>query len=183
MKQIKIGLFFLLMLIFLTGCIKIPIGDGNSLKISKDGLTVSDSDGEVSTFSIDEDGKSLSVSSGDGEEWQGSFGENIEISEDFPLKDLPIPEEANIISAQKMSLDEGNGLIVIYTYEGEIESLSKMYVDNFKQNSFEEIEEASLGDVGFATISTKKNTNTYIVQMIGDDNHIQVSLMFGEFHK
>lgn len=183
MKQIKIRLFFLLMLVFLTGCIKIPIGDGNSLKISKDGLAVSDSDGEVSTFSIDEDGESLSVSSGDGEEWEGTFGENIEIPEEFPLKDLPIPKDANVISAQRMSLEEGNGSIIIYTYEGEIESLRKIYVENFNENGFEEVEEASLGDVEYATISAKKNSNTYIVQIIGDGDNIQVSLMYGEVNE
>lgn len=181
MKQIKIGLFFLMLITILTGCIKIPIGDGNSLKLSKDGLTVSDTDGKETTINIDKDDESFSLTLDGEEEWEGSFGENVTIPEEFPIKDLPIPDGANIISAQKMSLEEGNGSIIIYTYEGEIESLSKLYVDNFKQNSFEEVEEASLGDVGFASISTQKNTNTYIVQMIADDSHIQVSLMFGEF--
>src|SRR5690625_2460982 len=179
MRQIKIGLFFLVMTIFLTGCIKIPIGDGNSLKISKDGLTFSDQDGEESAISIDKNNESFSISS-DGEEWEGSFGENVSLPDDFPVADLPIPKEANIISTQKMTFEEGDGSIVIYMYEGEIADLTKMYVDTFNTNGFVEVEKASLGDVGFTTISAKKNTNIYIGQLIEDTDHIQVSLMYGE---
>lgn len=172
-----------MIIIILTGCIKIPIGDGNSLKISKDGLTVSDADGEESTISIDKDAESFSISSGD-EEWEGAFGENIEIPKDFPTKDLPIPKGANVISVQKMNVEDGHGSILIYTYEGDIDDLSKMYVDNFQKNDFEEIEDGSVGEPGiegYAAITAQKEGKSYYVQMFGsDEGQIQVTLMHGE---
>lgn len=97
MKIIK-RLFVLgLIAFFLTGCFNIPLGDGNKLKLSKDGITITDEEGEEHSITIDEDKEQLKVQGfGMDEEDDGvALGENLSIPNSFP-KDIPIPDDANV---------------------------------------------------------------------------------------
>src|SRR5699024_6833482 len=54
----------------LAGCISIPIGDGNSLKLSKEGVTVKSKDGDETTFGLDEDEDGNVTIKGEGSDGQ-----------------------------------------------------------------------------------------------------------------
>lgn len=186
--RLKTMLALFALIILLSSCIKIPMGDGESLEISKDGLTLSDSDGKESTVSIDKESESIKVSNKDDEEWEGTFGENVELPEDFPEKYLPIPEEANIISVQQMDFEDGKGTSVAYVYEGDIETLSEMYINNFEKNNFEDIEYEAFDDqtseMDFIPISANKADTTYVAQLIdAGENNAQVTLIYGVKHE
>src|SRR5690625_2132648 len=83
--------------IVLTGCINIPIGDGNKRKISKDGITFTDEEGGEHSISIDEEeGQFQMKGFGMDDEDEGlTLGQNLELPKDFP-SDIPIPDDANI---------------------------------------------------------------------------------------
>src|SRR5699024_2224305 len=56
MKVFSRTIVLLASLMFLTACINIPIGDGNKLKIGKDGFTFTDSEGEKQRYEFSDEG-------------------------------------------------------------------------------------------------------------------------------
>lgn len=52
--SLVLTLFFI---IFVTGCFNIPIGDGNKIKLSKEGVVFTEADGEQHKITIDKDDK------------------------------------------------------------------------------------------------------------------------------
>lgn len=73
MKILKSTSLLIILVFLLTGCISIPIGDGNKIKIGKDGFTVINEENEETTISLGED--EITVTSEDGEEAKLSFSE------------------------------------------------------------------------------------------------------------
>lgn len=152
----KSGKFLLLAgmaLFWLTGCISIPIGDGNKLKISSDGITVIDSENEEHKIEYDEaegeitvegfgqeEGESRKISideeSGtvtfEGENEEGSytatFGEGGSLPDHFP-KEVPLANDANIV--MQTSTDQAH--YVMYVTKESFASVANMYEDYAKK--------------------------------------------------
>lgn len=191
MKAWKVSLIALVVLLALAGCISIPIGDGSSMKISTDGITIKDENDEEHSINIDKDegeitfegfgqedgsGKiSIDDESGqlsfegetqDGEEYSMSFGADVELPSEFP-SDFPIADDAEIISSTMMN----NTFSVMYLSQQSMDSLTQMYQDymnnNIKEGSPEMNKvEADMGE-GKMTMN----------QFTGETTHGKVSIM------
>src|SRR5690625_1885659 len=83
--------------IFLASCFNIPIGDGNKIKFSKKGFTVTDDDGDEHRITIDDEEGEFKVKGfgSDGEDTNFTFGENLDPPDSFPAN-IPIPDDVNI---------------------------------------------------------------------------------------
>lgn len=142
-----------MMIFLLAACIKIPIGDGNKLDLSKDGITVIGEDGNEVSISKDDD-ESFTISGiGDetGEDGELSFGNDLDVPEVFP-KDLPMPKDANIVIASK--IDEG--AMMQYISDSSLEELEKMYKKYFESGDFQEkpeVERMDTNDMAFVVYS------------------------------
>src|SRR5690625_4461605 len=90
MRIFKSAFFMLAIVLLLTGCINIPIGDGNKMKISKDGITFTDEEGGQHSITIDEEEGQVSMKGFgmDGEDEEISVGQNLDIPNSFPT-DIP----------------------------------------------------------------------------------------------
>lgn len=134
-KILKLSLLMLLASVVLMGCISIPLGDGNKMDISTDGLVFTDEEGDETSISLDEDEGQISVSGGkEGEETGMSFGMNVEVHEDFP-KDIPFPDDAMIV--QSMKLEDSNSTSVMLMTNMEFEEVASLYND-FVDQAFDE---------------------------------------------
>lgn len=62
MKCLRLNILFI-MLILMAGCFKLPIGEeGETLELSEEGVTVTDTEGEETTVKMDEKDGTLSIS-------------------------------------------------------------------------------------------------------------------------
>lgn len=130
---VKLTLVMVLVVV-LVGCINIPLGDGNKLKISKDGVVFTDDAGDETNIALDQESGQLNISGGkEGEEIDLSVGVNLQVPEDFPA-DIPLSNDAMIIQAMKMT-DGDPTISVIYLTNDEFDSIISLY-DNFFDNSF-----------------------------------------------
>jgi len=55
------ALFMLFVVISLVGCIKIPIGDGNNVGLSKDRITIIDDEDDEVSISVGDDNEMLTI--------------------------------------------------------------------------------------------------------------------------
>src|SRR5690625_2802954 len=139
--------------IFLTGCINIPIGDGNKMKISKDGITFTDEEGGEHSISIDEEeGQFQMKGFGMDDEDEGlTLGQNLELPKDFP-SDIPIPDDANIHQTNSVQ----SNVSVSFETETDIEEIIKLY-ETYLSDNF--TEEPKVLDIeGEGSIKDRKST-------------------------
>lgn len=153
--MIKQALLIIGTIFFLTGCINLPIGDGNTLKIGKDGITFTDKNNNEHTFNIDEENESFSIQGVDenGEEYNVSLddddgnlnfnmsgfghdsdlvvGENLELPFDLP-EDIPFADDANIYQYGNME----NYLTINYLTEDSFDQIIEIYDAYFNSSSF-----------------------------------------------
>lgn len=172
------------MIVVLVGCFKIPLGDGESLKISKDGFTVSNSDGKETKVNIDKDEGKISVSSDEGEGL--SVGNNADIPEEFP-SDIPIPEGAIILSGITLDdEDEGRVTSVNYIYEGNFDDLVQLYQEYLSNGNFDSIEDSTTQETiaAMTSVYTKDGHEMEIIH--GYKEHevyiFQISVLDGKDH-
>jgi len=127
MRRLKYGLF-LALVIFLTGCVSIPIGDGNKVKVSKEGIILTSNDGSEHTISFDTESGSLYID-GFGLEDGFGLGETYEIPKGFPA-DIPIPEDAKVFDA-----DEKAGIITLaYETNKNPQMINDLYAKYFNSD-------------------------------------------------
>lgn len=169
---LKLGLLLAVM-VMLTACINIPIGDGNKMKISKYGLTFTDEAGDETSISFDEDDGQLNIKGGkEGEELDVSFGMNVKPHEEFP-KDIPFPDDAMFISSVK--LEESNATSVMFMTNMEFDNAVSFYND-FVDQAFDEkellLEEQNI----------YKDAGIDMDVIIGKraDGHATISIQYGE---
>lgn len=180
MKFTKILVVMTLSILFLSAC-SIPFGDGK-LKISTDGVTITDEKGEDVTidFNVDEEngtggitftddqGEEVSIDFNvDGEEGEITFGgsggedgamkigTDLNIPESFP-KEIPFPATYNIIQ----TLDLPDQIQIHYITDSEIDEITDMY-------------EKFLHDNGITDLATSKfgDEENYVVQYHGNLNN------------
>lgn len=90
MKNVSRIFVVLATLMLLTACVNIPIGDGNKLKVGKEGVTFTDSEGEKQTYEFsdeeikvtDEKGESRFELSEDGMTFTNDEGKNHTVTVD-----------------------------------------------------------------------------------------------------
>lgn len=186
MYRVKLSLL-LFVSILLIGCIKIPIGDGNSIKFSKDGFTVTDKDGAESGVSFDEEEGSLHISTGeDGDGINVIAGENSELPEDFP-EEIPIADDATIVQAADMSEGTDRYYMIMYYSENPLDKLIDTYRQYIDSAGFEDIspemDTEELFEGGEIMHSMRGEEEYFMVSVLEDedseDDVVTVSITYG----
>lgn len=137
MSNLKTGLLLILFAVFLVGCVSIPIGDGNKVKVTKEGIVLTASDGSEHTISFDTESGSLYID-GFGLEDGFGLGETYEIPEGFPA-DIPIPEDAKVFDA-----DDKQGIITLaYMTKQSPQMINDLYTKYFNSDKMIEKPEIS----------------------------------------
>lgn len=132
MKKVKVSFIIGLLTIFLAGCFNIPIGDGNKIKISKDGVTITDAEGSEGKISLDQEGEQINIEGfSNDDKFQFGLGEDVNIPDDFP-KDIPIPDKAKVFQASSV---DGTSLIS-YGITMDLDELVALYEKYFNSNVF-----------------------------------------------
>lgn len=141
MKKLKWLFIPSIILIFLTGCFAIPIGDGKKVKLSKSGITFIDEDGKEASLSVDTDEGSIHFSGPDNENL--SFGANVDLPDDFPDA-IPLAEDAFIYT----SSSKGDTVLVLYETGLSFKDILQIYEDFYKNYGFDSVDkqEATLGE-------------------------------------
>lgn len=137
MNKLKMLLVPSIILVFLTGCFAIPIGDGKKVKLSKSGITVIDEDGKEASLTVDTDEGSIHFS-GPGNE-EVSFGLNVDLPEDFP-EEIPIAKDANIYTATS----DVDAMIVLYGTKVPFEEILQSYEDFFDSYGFDSVDKEEI---------------------------------------
>lgn len=194
MKHIMKLTLCMLLVIVLIGCINIPLGDGNKLKFSKDGVVLTDEAGDETNIALDKEAGQLSISGGkEGEEMDVSVGMNVQVPEDFPV-DIPLTDDAMIIQALKMT-DGEPSIAVTYFTNNEFDSIVALY-DDFIDSEFtateqlKEEENPYAGtEMGVYMVSGERDSGRLVVTILAnqstgdvpdksDDYNATVTLIF-----
>lgn len=122
----------LLLCIFLAGCINIPFGNDSGIKLSKDGITVTDEEGKKHRIGLDEDNNQVSVTSTNekGEEVEMEWGDDLELPASFPT-DIPIPDNIRIFQAS----DLGESVTVGYEVSADFDDIRQLYEAFMKEST------------------------------------------------
>lgn len=179
-KKVILGISFLLgTMVLLTGCISIPVGGGDSIKLSSDGISIKSKDGSESKMSIDEEEGSFSMegTDADGEESSFSMDSGQEIPEDFP-KEIPIPKGATITSGTNTKIDGTHMVTVSYSIEDDdISKFGDLYHDYAEKAGYEIDYESSYGD-GLQMNASKEETKSFSLMVAKGEDAIDVSLTY-----
>ena len=132
MKMIQKVLLLGTALIILTGCFNIPIGDGNKLKLSKDGVTLTDGEGGTHSITLDEDeGQVHFEGFGMDEDDEGmSFGQNLSVPDALP-GDIPITDDASVYQSSSI---QGN-VSVVYATNVSNDDVMSLYENYFNSSN------------------------------------------------
>lgn len=192
----KYGLLLTIILL-LTACFNIPLGDGNKLKLGKDGVTFTDEEGDETKIAVDKDEGQINISGGkDGDEVDLSFGEDLDLPATFP-KDMPLTEDATI--HQSTTTKGGKEWAVSYSTKESLDSVTAMYLTYLEANYAEvgrqsdqveemrrEFEEEMQGEEGYEELEDLIASSDYLSEgyelIFGkkDNVHIGISLIFNE---
>lgn len=180
------------LLLLLAGCINIPIGEGNKVKIGKDGISLVDKEDTEHTFEIDEENDSFNFETtnkdgdtqgftlgggedgemrldilGDDEEYGVVRGDRLDLPFEMP-EDIPIDTEANI--KQHMKADHHTS--VYYETPTHIDEVIDMYESYLDNKTLDE--EPSVTDMSFDDATYK----TY--KAVSGDYYITLSIHSGD---
>ncbi len=106
MSDVKVSVLMVFLIIMLTGCVSIPIGN-NVLEISTDGISFNSSDGNSEEFTDREDNAEIT-----------GFSLGGQLPEDFP-EDIYFPEDAQIINVFEIEDDSQKAMSVMYEVGGD----------------------------------------------------------------
>lgn len=163
-------------MILLNGCISIPTGDGESIGLSKDGVTIKTKDGEETTITGDEEEGSISIQATDADGNKTSFNSTTseEIPADFP-DSIPIPKEAVIKVGQASEMDGSHHFTVVYELEnGDIAEYDDLYQEYAKENGYEIIADSDYGDV--IQLSAQRDNELLTIMIETTDTGVEVAV-------
>lgn len=176
MKWLKNRFGLLTIPFLLAGCISIPTGDGEKIKLSKDGLEFEDKEGEKSTISVnsDEGGYSLET---DG--ITSNVGANATIPNDFP-KEILLPKDGQLLISNETDYEGRPAYVLSYKVQGDMTKDAEDYHDYLTDNGYE-INEISLGEAILA-YQGRKTTHYLHYQLMGDagDPDYMMNVSYGE---
>lgn len=182
MNIAKGSFVLVLMTIFLVGCITIPLGDGNKLKVSKEGVTFTDEDGGEHSITIDEEEEQVTMKGFgmEDEDDEVVLGADLDIPDALP-KDIPIPDDANVHQASAVH----SVITVSYTTTMNLDEIVILYEDYFSRDLFTEepsITENKSGDSIIHNYDGKREDGVLAVQIDGseDAEHTRVIIVFTE---
>lgn len=176
MKRSLIVLSILFTMILLNGCISIPTGDGESIGLSKDGVTIKTKDGEETTITGDVDDGSISIQGTDADGNKTSFNSTTseEIPDDFP-DSIPIPKEAVIKMGQASEMGGSHQLTVIYEVENDdIAKYDDLYREYANEGGYEIIVDSDYGDV--IQLSAQRDNELLTIMIEATDTGVEVAL-------
>lgn len=185
MKRMAIALSSILVLALLAGCGSISLGDGQTLNLSEDGISVTGPDGQ-SSLKIDggEDGIKISVTDEAGETMEQTI--KTELPAAFP-SEIPIPDEAyDIVSID--SSDASVNIIVSYKMKATVHEYYNVYRAYMTGAGFELVADASQGkadpDTKLENFLGKRGDETLSIGVMVsgtgqyDDGSISVQIMY-----
>lgn len=188
MRNFIKGLVLMLTLSLLVGCVSIPIGDGKSMKVSKEGVSVKSKDGNENqelSFDVDEESGSFSI---DGKDEDGQITsmqmeETTEIPDEFP-KDIPIPDAAEVESALNIDVGDVTQSVVYLKIESrDLSEFEDMYKAYGESQGYEEL--LNSNTEGFLQLAMQGDTSSLTVtaQVENEDTgEIALSLKYQENH-
>lgn len=150
--------------LLLVGCISIPVGDGEKIKISKDGLEMENKDGEKSSISIDEKEGSATIELDDGS--KVDFGSNTSLPKMLP-KDILLPENATILQSVETTTDGRLSSMASFEVEGNALEDVEMYYTYLIDNGYE-VEKLELNNTMFVYQGSKES-ESLSYQLIAND--------------
>lgn len=163
MKMMKYSILLLFSSILLVGCINIPLGDGNKLKVSKDGITITDNEGDEHTISVDEDKGEVNID-GFGADEDGvnyKHGDNLDPPENFP-SDIPLTDDANIMQTNSSS----TAIYVGYVTKKSPDEINDLYLPYLEGDKFTE---------GPSTFENEEDDDTYkVIQSVNETESVSV---------
>jgi len=169
------SLFILAVLFLLTGCVSIPTGSGEKIKVSKSGVEIEGEDGDKANISIDTDNGGQTITFDDGT--TSKIGTDAEVPEDFP-KDVLIPEDGNLISVTNLSAEGKYSVSLIYEVKDEIIPLAEHYRTYLNDNGYE-INEVELGET--ISLQGRKGDTSLMYQFMGKkDDHFTLMIMYNK---
>ncbi len=186
-KWMLVSVLGLAMLI-LVGCGSIPLGDGASIDMKKDGFTINSGDGQQGAIdiSVNDDGEmSLSGVDESGQKIEQTVSKEQTLPDGFP-QDLPIPAgvELTVIESE---IGEDMQYIVSYSVEGKVIDVYNEYRAYIDQAGYTTIIDASDGnakpDTVLENILVKSDGETLTISMMKsgtgkfDDGTITVNMM------
>lgn len=183
MRRLKALTLLLLTTILLAGCFSIPIGDGNKVKLSKKGVTLTDEDGKEHSITVDEEEGQVTMKGFGMEDDEGEmkFGGDLEVPDSLP-KDIPIASDADIIQSSIVQ----SVTSISYTTEIDISEIEAMYEAFFGKDIFNGkpsvMEQRSDGYL-FKMIEGERDDGNIFVQINGsneDEEATQVTIVFTE---
>lgn len=186
MKKWLVGSVFSLAILIFAGCGSIPIGDGGSINMKKDGVTIKGQQGSIDVSVNDEGEMKLSGTDESGQKFQQKISKEQKLPDGFP-QDIPIPEGIEL-SVVESELSEGIQFIISYTVEGKVIDFYKQYRDYIEQTGYATIIDASEGnaktDTELENILAKSDGETLTIGLMKsgtgeyDDGTITVNIMY-----
>lgn len=184
-KWMVASVFSLAMLIF-AGCGSIPIEDGGSINMKKDGFTINGQQGSID-ISVNDDGEmTLSGTDESGQKFEQKVSKEQMLPDGFP-QDLPIPADAELTVIES-EIGEGIQFIVSYTVEGKVIDFYNQYREYVEQAGYAMIIDASEGnpkaDTVLENIMAKSDGKTLSIGVMKsgtgkyDDGTVTVNMMY-----
>ena len=166
MRLLKSSLILIFVTILLAGCldkIDIPIGDGNKLNFSGDGITIKDEDGVEGTFGFSEE-EGISFS-GDGEDGQHvAMGQNLSLPDDWPAE-IPVLDDANITHVET----NGNDKAIYFNTATPFADVVDLYTDHMNSNFYVEPPHVEEHAFGVDTVQLSGDTGSTFVRVTIQD--------------
>lgn len=186
-KWMMVSLISLIMFV-LAGCGSIPIGDGGSIAIKKDGFTInSNDDGGQIDISVNDDGEmKLSGTDESGQKFEQRVSKEQKLPDGFP-QDLPIPADTELTVIES-EIGEGIQFIVSYETKGKVVDIYNQYREYVEQAGYSNIIDGSEGkakaDTALENIMAKSDGKTLSIGVMKsgtgkyDDGTVAVNLMY-----
>lgn len=175
MEKIKSLVALFAVLILLTGCISIPTGDGEKIKVSKDGIEVEGKDGEKANIEVDTEDGGYTFKTDDGSLSQ--IGSHAEIPEKFPDFILTPPKE-NIMMAVDSAEGEKVSIMLGFEMNDDMEAATKKYEQYLIDNGYE-VDRVELGD-NMKSLQGNKEDHFLSYQFLNKDESYTLQVMYGE---
>lgn len=189
MKRWIIACLLSIVVLVVAGCGSIPVGDGTSINMKKDGFTINSSEGQQGSIdiSVNDDGEmTLSGTDESGQKFEQKVSKEQTLPKAFP-QDLPIPKDAELTVIES-EMDAGTQFIVNYEAKGKVVDFYNQYREYVEQAGYSTIIDGSEGkakaDTVIENIMAKSDGKTLSIGVMKsgtgkyDDGKVAVNLMY-----
>ncbi len=189
MKRWIIACLLSIVVLVVAGCGSIPLGDGASIEMKKDGFTINSSEGQQGSIdiSVNDDGEmTLSGTDESGQKFEQKVSKEQTLPEGLP-QDLPIPADAEL-TVIKNDMGEGSQVVVSYDAKGKVIDIYNKYREYVEQANYSTIIDGSEGkakaDTVMENIMAKSDGKTLSIGVMKsatgkyDDGTVAVNLLY-----